>query len=89
MSNDSLESSACRAEFTEAVRLEKNVLPIIIRPRTRIERAGDTAEAIREINWIDLSGGFDDDRNVNRLHTSISHLLQTSTGHPLSVTSMG
>ncbi len=32
LSSDSIESLACRAEFSEAVRLNKNIIPLIVHP---------------------------------------------------------
>gem|GEM_PF-1268354 len=61
LSNESLASDYCQAEFREGLRLQKLVLPVIVRPKTNVELAPDDLKAeIKRRNWIDMSGGFKD-----------------------------
>ncbi len=59
LSNDSLASSYCQAEFREALRLQKVCLPVVVRPKTNVGLApSELNEAIRSRQWVDMSGGF-------------------------------
>lgn len=68
-SNDSLHSPYCQSELREAHRLQKQILPVIVRPKTNYPFAGvdygttipdDVAIILRDTNCIDLSKGFRD-----------------------------
>ncbi|MEL7434046.1 MAG: toll/interleukin-1 receptor domain-containing protein, partial [Chloroflexota bacterium] len=78
LSNDSLESEYCQAEFREAQRLRKAVLPVIVR-RLQLHRAPDDIQSeIRRLNWVDMQKGFNVDA-YTRLQSSIrQHLLNIS-----------
>jgi formylglycine-generating enzyme required for sulfatase activity len=91
LSNESLESPYCQAEFREALRLQKSCLPIIVRPKTDVSKAPKAPEdleaAIRKRNWIDFSAGFQDHRANAKLYASINRRLSqvsTSSSIPLS-----
>lgn len=76
LSNDSLESTYCQAEFKEAIRLRKQALPVIVRPKTQIERAPDRLEReIKRLNWVDMSKGFKDYHSYTKLQASVKQRL--------------
>jgi len=76
MSNDSLESEYCRAEYKEALRLNKKILPVMIRPKTNISRLPSRlASATKKINWIDLSSGTNNSTVTASLIGSINKLV--------------
>lgn len=76
MSNDSLASEYCQAEFREALRLQKLCLPVIVQPKTEISTAPETLEReIRRREWVDMSGGFRDYQGNARLYAAINRLL--------------
>ena len=60
LSNDSLKSPYCRAELKEAIRLNKRILPILVRPRTDLANAGELEPILRDIHYIDMSAGVTD-----------------------------
>lgn len=75
LSNDSLESSHCQAEFSEALRLKKLCLPVIVRPKTEISKAPAKLEKeIRRREWVDMSGGFKDHKAITSLYAAINTL---------------
>ncbi|PJF27161.1 MAG: hypothetical protein CUN52_14910, partial [Phototrophicales bacterium] len=83
MSNDSLQSRYCQAEFEEAWRLQKPRIPVIIRPKTNIDNAPERiCEEIKRLNWIDLSAGFRDARANARLYSSINLRLASAPQQP-------
>ncbi len=83
MSNDSLISPYCQAEFEEAWRLQKPRIPVIIRHKTNIDNAPEhLREEIKRLNWIDLSAGFKDARANARLYASINRRLASAPQQP-------
>jgi hypothetical protein len=83
MSNDSLTSPYCQAEFEEALRLQKPRIPVIIRPKTNIDNAPKhICEEIKRLNWIDLSAGFKDAKANARLYASINRRLASAPQQP-------
>lgn len=83
MSNDSLTSRYCQAEFEEAWRLQKPRIPVIIRPKTIIDNAPEyIREEIKRLNWIDLSAGFKDAKANARLYESINRRLASAPQQP-------
>jgi hypothetical protein len=99
-SNDSLQSPYCQSELREAVRLQKQILPVIVRPKTNYPYAGvdysiaipdDVAIILRDTNCIDLSKGFRDrdagPRASAKLYRGINEALKkapTSPQQPLT-----
>ena len=72
LSNESLTSDYCQAEFREGLRLQKLALPVIVRPRTNVELAPDDLKAeIKRRNWIDMSGGFKDANTNGSLYRAV------------------
>ncbi len=68
-SNDSLRSPYCQSELREAVQQKKQILPVIVRPKTKYPFPGvdygseipdDVAVILRDTNSINLSRGFRD-----------------------------
>ncbi len=76
LSNDSLESEYCRSEFLEAIRLNKRVLPIVVRPKTNLERGGDLAPILKKYNYVDLSNGAKDARGFATVVGALTNLKQ-------------
>ncbi|MEO1644280.1 MAG: toll/interleukin-1 receptor domain-containing protein, partial [Chloroflexota bacterium] len=85
LSNDSLESDYCQAEFREAQRLRKAILPVIVR-RLQLQRAPEDIQSeIRRLNWVDMQKGFKDVDAYTRLQSSIrQHLLNISDSADVS-----
>lgn len=54
LSNESVESAYCRAEFSEAQRLQKRIITVQVRDRTKI--TGD----LSKIQYVDMKNGADD-----------------------------
>ncbi|MBL8134580.1 MAG: SUMF1/EgtB/PvdO family nonheme iron enzyme [Anaerolineae bacterium] len=65
LSNESVTSPYCRAEFTEAQRLQRPVVTVQVRDRTRL------SEDLNEIQYIDMKRGIDDE-NLARLIRAIN-----------------
>lgn len=72
LSNESIESPYCQAEFREAQRLQKRVLPILVRPRTKLKLVGDIAN----IQYVDMARGIDDPQALAMLTASIQYQLE-------------
>ncbi len=66
LSNESVESPYCRAEFEEARRLQKLVITVQVRGRTRIPPELD------DIQYVDMSKGVDDARALTDLIAAVS-----------------
>ncbi len=66
LSNESVESPYCYAEFQEARRLQKIIITVQARGRTRIPPELD------DIQYVDMSGGVDDNRAYNKLIAAIN-----------------
>lgn len=87
-SNDSLTSSYCQGEFREALRLQKQILPVIVRPKTVYpgDIPEDLAETLSNTQRIDLSLGFRDrdqsQRQTAKLFRAINLLLATIASVP-------
>jgi formylglycine-generating enzyme required for sulfatase activity len=80
ISNESLESEYCQAEMREALRLQKPIVPVIVRPKTNVDKAPlDLVPDLRNRNWIDMSGGFSDAPASARLYNAIAIHLSQST----------
>ncbi len=69
LSNESIESKYCQAEFTEAQRLQKPIIPIQARDRTDI--TGD----LSEIQYVDMKNGVDNGEAVAKLNAAIERQL--------------
>lgn len=78
-SNDSLSSPYCQAEFKEALRLQKHILPVIVRPKTSYPGAAsdDLKDILQNIQFVDMSSGFKDATTQAQLYGSIHRLLKS------------
>lgn len=76
LSPESLESTYCLAEFSEAVRLQKQILPVLIRDRAPIP------PDISKYQYVDMSGGFKA-RSINNLQASLARLTRELPSEPL------
>jgi hypothetical protein len=71
MSDASLSSEWCQKELAEAARLEKHILPVLVRARTQVP------DELRKIQHIDMSGGVNVE-GLNQLYaTLIRHTRET------------
>ena len=79
VSNESLISPYCQAELHEALRLHKNILPVTIK-KLRPEYPGkitpDLAEVLKQTQYVDLSGGFNNSDAISNLYASLNRLLE-------------
>lgn len=86
VSNESLESTYCQAELMEALRLNKQILPLVIRP-LKPDYPGDIdpelAVILRKTQYIDLSRGFKNEVNNAKLWGAINQLLSLASEAPL------
>ena len=81
ISDDSLESEYCQAEMREAVRLKKQILPVIVRqfnPPYPGNIELELAEILRRTQYVDMSSGLDDTDAVVALYAAITPLLTVS-----------
>lgn len=87
LSPSSIKSKFCRAEYAEAVRLKKQILPVKITPKTPIPAY------VAKFQWIDMSDGIDSDTvtqlfgatircTVRILSTVPEPLWKRKTTHP-------
>jgi formylglycine-generating enzyme required for sulfatase activity len=67
LSNESVTSLYCQAEFAEALRLRKPVVTVQVRDRTRL------SEELNEIQYVDMKRGLNDE-NLARLIRAINEL---------------
>jgi formylglycine-generating enzyme len=88
LSNDSIASEYCQAEFREALRLQKICLPILVRPKTNVELAPDDLKPeIKRRNWVDMSGGFKDFKANARLYAALNeHIDRIPAQIPAPIT---
>lgn len=61
LSNESVQSDYCQAEFEEARRLQKRIITIQARDRTRL------TGKLRDIQYVDMKNGVDDPEALARL----------------------
>src|SRR5262249_30636302 len=78
-SNDSLESPYCTAECEEAKRLQKQILPVIVRPDT------DYPSDLDHIQMVQMSNGFTPD-GMSHLHSAILYLTRHLSEVPFGPT---
>ena len=69
LSNESIESQFCQAEFKEARRLQKRIITIQARDRTTIK--GD----LGSIQYVDMKHGVDDPDAIARLSGALDHQM--------------
>jgi hypothetical protein len=66
LSNESVQSEYCQAEFTEARRLQKRIITIQARDKTRL------TEPLASIQLIDMKNGADDPEGFDRVVAAIN-----------------
>jgi formylglycine-generating enzyme required for sulfatase activity len=67
LSNDSVQSDYCQAEFTEARRLQKQIITVQARDRTRL------TDELGDIHYINMANGVDDaDGALTDLYRSVN-----------------
>jgi hypothetical protein len=78
ISNESLQSSYCLTEIQEAMRLNKSILPVIIRPKTNLlgNIPDDVKTVLRNTQYVDMSRGIKDPNAIASLYGGITTLLQ-------------
>lgn len=80
-SEESLESPYCAAELQEAIRLNKPVLPVIVRAKTDYPGdviAPDLANFLQRTQYVDLSDGMQDTDALMRLVGAANRMIETS-----------
>lgn len=77
LTNDSVTSEYCQAEYKEAQRLQKQILPVQIRARTNIP------EDLKRIHFVDMSAGIKP-QSLNKFHASVSRLSARVASAPPS-----
>ena len=81
VSNESLESSYCQAELKEALRLKKQILPVIVR-RLKPSYPGniddELAVFLRKTHYVDMSRGFHDANIIAGLYAAINRLSENA-----------
>ncbi len=86
ISNNSLASLYCQAELREAQRLQKQFLPVIVRPKTRYPGTLplDLIPLLRQTQFVDLTVGITDTTALTKLYASVNRLLNAVSPHQLS-----
>jgi formylglycine-generating enzyme required for sulfatase activity len=77
ISNESLTSTYCQAELREALRLNKQILPVLVRrlaPSYPGKIAPDLGEVLRRTHYVDMSGGFANPNTIASLYAALSRL---------------
>ncbi len=84
LSNEALASPYCQAEFREALRLQKPILPVIVRPKTQItdNTPTDLRDILEKTQHVDLSRGFRDYQANAALYASINRLVEHTPPSP-------
>ncbi|MCB9452641.1 MAG: TIR domain-containing protein [Anaerolineaceae bacterium] len=73
LSDDSVKSTFCRAEFAEAIRLQKRIIPVQIRPRTNLPNY------IRnQFQIVDLSSGINEETITELFAATIKLSIEIS-----------
>ena len=87
ISNESLESPYCQAELREALRLKKQILPVIVR-HLKPPYPGNIDEALattlRKTQYVDMGGGFRNPETIALLYAAIKHLLDDAKPHNIT-----
>jgi len=77
LSNDSVESDYCQAEFREALRLHKICLPVIVRPKTQINKLpADLQPEVSKRHWVNLENGTDDSVALSELYAALGDRIR-------------
>jgi len=87
ISNEALESSYCQAEFREALRLKKQIIPVIVRRLDPVYPGNideDLAAVLRRTQYVDMSGGFRDPNTISALYAALTRSLNVVPQQPLN-----
>jgi formylglycine-generating enzyme required for sulfatase activity len=84
ISNDSLASPYCQAEMREALRLRKQILPVIVRPKTDYPGvvADDLKQVLQDTQYVDMARGVKDTNALTLLYASANKLLALVPAQP-------
>jgi len=77
LSNESVQSEYCQAEFKEAQRLQKYIFTVQVRDRTKLE--GD----LSDIQYVDMTLGLENGVAVAKLARAINYALNNSLAKTL------
>ena len=77
LSNESVQSKYCQAEFKEAQRLQKQIIPIQVRDRTKLQ--GD----LSDIQYVDMKNGVNDQDAVSRFIRALEKQIDRIPDVPL------
>lgn len=69
LSNESVESIYCQAEFKEARRLQKRIIPIQARDRTKL------TDALSNFHYVDMKNGVDDQEALENLRAALDRQI--------------
>lgn len=75
ISDSSLDSNYCQAEFREAWRLQKTILPIMIKKADITRAPEDIRKILENIHRIDISNNGFTAENHQKIMNSLDHLL--------------
>ncbi|MFW5692271.1 MAG: SUMF1/EgtB/PvdO family nonheme iron enzyme [Chloroflexota bacterium] len=76
LSNDSVQSDYCQAEFTEARRLQKQIITVQVRDRTRL------TDELGDIHYINMANGVDDANALTDLYRSVNKRMTKVSRRP-------
>jgi formylglycine-generating enzyme required for sulfatase activity len=76
LSNESVQSPYCYAEFTEARRLQKCVITVQVRDRTELTKE------LSDIHWVDMKAGVDDPDALTDLAAAVRIQLSKAVPKP-------
>jgi formylglycine-generating enzyme required for sulfatase activity len=85
ISNESLESPYCQSELREALRLHKQILPVVVRrlnPAYPGAVEDDLAVVLRKTQYVDLTK-IQDSGSIANLYAAINRLLNQSDAQPV------
>jgi hypothetical protein len=75
LSNEAYESTYCQAEYAEAIRLQKQILPVIVRQLSNIR----LTDNLQHIQYVDMASGINPE-NLSDLHRAIIILSRKIQG---------
>lgn len=79
LSDDAINSSNCRSELREAIRLRKHILPVVIKIQTDISNApSDLSDHLEKIQRVDLSRGVKEHESLATFLGAVSGLREAA-----------
>jgi hypothetical protein len=79
LSNESVTSPYCQAEFAEALRLNRIILPVQVRDRTKL------LGKLRDIHYVDMKAGVTDELAKAQLLKAIHRILDKTKLQPVTL----